>query len=145
MTKRKPRIRKYPITAYQKKALESLLPPEDLTVSEWAEKYRMLDSKTSALPGPWRNAMTPYLIGVMDAMLDYETEEIVLQLGIEGERFAVRYGETKEALKELCVADGTRINPEKVGCMTGTMIGMFASGNGEDCENQAEFGWFEMK
>ena len=38
----------------------------------------MLDSKTSALPGPWRNAMTPYLIGVMDAMLDYETEEIVL-------------------------------------------------------------------
>lgn len=78
MTKRKPRIRKYPITAYQKKALESLLPPEDLTVSEWAEKYRMLDSKTSALPGPWRNAMTPYLIGVMDAMLDYETEEIVL-------------------------------------------------------------------
>ena len=78
MTKRKPRIRKYPITAYQKKALESLLPPEDLTVSEWAEKYRMLDSKTSALPGPWRNAMTPYLIGVMDAMLDYETEELVL-------------------------------------------------------------------
>ena len=79
------------------------------------------------------------------AEVPWETEEIVLQLGIEGERFAVRYGETKEALKELCVADGTRINPEKVGCMTGTMIGMFASGNGEDCENQAEFGWFEMK
>ena len=78
MTKRKPRIRKYPVTAYQRKALESLMPPEDLTVSEWAEKYRMLDSKTSALPGPWRNAMTPYLIGVMDALLDYETEEIVL-------------------------------------------------------------------
>lgn len=51
MTKRKPRIRKYPVTAYQRKALESLMPPEDLTVSEWAEKYRMLDSKTSALPG----------------------------------------------------------------------------------------------
>lgn len=78
MTKRKPRIRKYPVTAYQQKALQSLLPPEDLLVSEWAEKYRMLDSKTSALPGPWRNAMTPYLIGVMDALLDYETEEIVL-------------------------------------------------------------------
>lgn len=38
----------------------------------------MLDSKTSALPGPWRNAMTPYLVSVMDALLDYETEEIVL-------------------------------------------------------------------
>lgn len=78
MTKRKPRFRKYPVTAYQQKALQSLLPPEDLTVSEWAEKYRMLDSKTSALPGPWRNAMTPYLVGVMDALLDYEAEEIVL-------------------------------------------------------------------
>ena len=75
---RKPRIRKYPVTDYQRKALESLMPPEDLTVSEWAEKYRMLDSKTSALPGPWRNEMTPYLVGIMDALLDYETEEIVL-------------------------------------------------------------------
>lgn len=78
MTKHKPRLRKYPVTAYQKKALQSLMPPEDLTVSEWAEKYRMLDSKTSALPGPWRNEMTPYLVGIMDALLDYETEEIVL-------------------------------------------------------------------
>ena len=76
--KRSPRIRKYPGTDYQRKALQSLMPPEDLTVSEWAEKYRMLDSKTSALPGPWRNAMTPYLVSVMDALLDYETEEIVL-------------------------------------------------------------------
>ena len=76
--KRSPRIRKYPVTDYQRKALESLMPPEDLTVSEWAEKYRMLDSKTSALPGPWRNEMTPYLVGIMDALLDYQTEEIVL-------------------------------------------------------------------
>ena len=34
------------------------------------------------------------------------------------------------------------INPEKVGCMTGTVMGMFASGNGADSENQAEFDWF---
>ena len=78
MSRRKISVRKYPVTAYQRKALESLMPPEDLTVSEWAEKYRMLDSKTSALPGPWRNEMTPYLVGIMDALLDYETEEIVL-------------------------------------------------------------------
>ena len=71
-------VRKYPVTGYQHKALQSLLPPEDLTVSQWAERYRMLDSKTSALPGPWRNEMTPYLTGIMDALLDYETEEIVL-------------------------------------------------------------------
>lgn len=75
----------------------------------------------------------------------WEAEEIVLQIQMEGERFTIRYGETKDNLKELCVADGALINPEKVGCMTGTIIGVFASGNGEECENQAEFGWFEMK
>ncbi|MEZ3471098.1 MAG: glycoside hydrolase family 43 protein [Schaedlerella sp.] len=79
------------------------------------------------------------------AEVPWEAEEIVLQFGIQGEHFAVRYGETREALKELCVADGERINPEKVGCMTGTMIGMYATGNGEDCETYAEFGWFEMR
>lgn len=78
MTARRWRIRKYPVTDYQRRALDSLTPPEDLTVSQWAERYRMLDSKTSALPGPWRNTMTPYLVGVMDALLDYGTEEIVL-------------------------------------------------------------------
>ena len=41
-------IRKYNITEYQKEVLRYLQPPENLTVSEWAEKYRMLDSKTSA-------------------------------------------------------------------------------------------------
>lgn len=74
-----------------------------------------------------------------------EEVEIILQIQMEGERFIVRYGADKENLNELCVADGTLINPEKVGCMIGTMIGMFASGNGEECRNQAEFGWFEMK
>ena len=78
------------------------------------------------------------------AEVPWEAEEIVLQYEIEGERFAVRYGETKEDLKELCIADGELINPEKVGCMTGTMIGMYATGNGEDCETWAQFGWFEQ-
>ena len=44
MTARRWRIRKYPVTDYQRRALDSLTPPEDLTVSQWAERYRMLDS-----------------------------------------------------------------------------------------------------
>lgn len=75
----------------------------------------------------------------------WEAEEIVLRLEIRGERFRVCFGETRDELRELCIADGELINPEKVGCMTGTMIGMYATGNGEDCENWAEFGWFEME
>lgn len=71
------RFRKYPVTPYQKQALASLQPPEDLTVSEWAERYRILDAKTSGSPGPWRNDKTPYLVGIMDELCNYETEEVI--------------------------------------------------------------------
>ncbi len=71
------RFRKYPVSQYQKDALAYLRPPEDISVSEWAEKYRVLDSKSSALPGPWRNEKTPYLVGVMDEFCNFDTEEIV--------------------------------------------------------------------
>lgn len=71
------RFRKYPLKPYLKQAIESLKPPEDISVSEWAAKYRILDSKSSNLPGPWMNEKTPYLIGIMDELQNYETEEIV--------------------------------------------------------------------
>lgn len=66
------------VTEYQYEALHQFLkPPEQLTVSEWAEKYRILDNKSSAMPGPWSNDMTPYLVGVMDEFNNYETEKII--------------------------------------------------------------------
>lgn len=71
------RLRKYTCKSYQKAALEYLNPPEDMKVSEWAETYRILDSKTSAEPGPWSNKRTPYLVDIMDEFLNYETEEII--------------------------------------------------------------------
>lgn len=69
--------RKISVTEYQLEALQFLKPPEQLTVSEWAEEYRMLDDKSSAMPGPWSNDVTPYLIGVMDEFNNYETEKII--------------------------------------------------------------------
>ena len=69
--------RKTSVTQYQLDALQFLRPPEQLTVSEWAEQYRLLDSKSSAMPGPWTNDMTPYLVGVMDEFNNYETEKII--------------------------------------------------------------------
>ena len=71
------RIRKYDCKAYQKAALDFLRPPEDMSVPEWAERYRRLDSKTSAEPGPWSNGRTPYLVGIMEEFTNYETEEII--------------------------------------------------------------------
>lgn len=70
-------FRKFEITNYQKEALRFLKPPENITVTQWADKYRILDAKTSAMPGPWRTEHTPYLQGIMDEFNNYETEEIV--------------------------------------------------------------------
>ena len=72
-----PRKNKFEVTSYQYEALQLLKPPEKITTSEWAEKHRILDSKTSAMPGKWSNAVTPYLVGIMDAFDDYLIEQIV--------------------------------------------------------------------
>ena len=58
--------KKYLIPKYIKDTLFLLQPPEELLVSEWAGKYRILDFKTSAIPGPWRNDKTPYLKEIME-------------------------------------------------------------------------------
>lgn len=79
------------------------------------------------------------------AEVKWEAADIVLGIEMNGERFTVKYGADESALQELCVADGAVINPEKVGCMSGTIVGMFASGNGIDSEKRASFDWFEME
>jgi len=77
LTKRKYKHKPFTVTEYQKVALEFLLPPEDISVSEWAEEHRILDVRSSAMPGHWRNSVTPYLSEIMDTMNDFEIEETV--------------------------------------------------------------------
>ena len=62
--------------AWLTESLVVLRPPEKLTVSEWADKHRILDAKSSAEPGKWDTNRTPYLRAIMDAFLDPDIEEI---------------------------------------------------------------------
>lgn len=59
-------------------ALKNFQPPENLTVSQWAERHRYLSPETSAEPGPWRNARTPYLVEPMDAITDPKIHKVVM-------------------------------------------------------------------
>lgn len=60
---------------------QGLRPPPDLTVSEWAAKYRILDNKTPE-PGPWRNERTPYLREIMDELSPRsKAEKVVFMKG----------------------------------------------------------------
>ncbi len=49
-----------------------------LTMSEWAERYRVLSPEATANHGPWQNAQVPYLAAIMDAVSDRTTQEIVV-------------------------------------------------------------------
>ena len=53
-------------------------PPDDLTVTQWAERNRRLSSEASAEPGPWRTSRTPYLREPMDAFTDPKVRRIVM-------------------------------------------------------------------
>jgi phage terminase large subunit GpA-like protein len=46
----------------------SLKPDPYLTVSEWADRYRVLPSRASAEPGRYRTRRTPYMRAIMDAL-----------------------------------------------------------------------------
>ncbi len=60
------------------KAIAGMKPPENLTVTEWADKKRRLSPESSAEPGPWRTYRTPYLQGPMDAFTDPKVRRIVM-------------------------------------------------------------------
>lgn len=54
---------------------KTLKKPEQITVSQWAAQYRILD-ETSNFKGSWSNDVTPYLVGIMDAFNDPYIREI---------------------------------------------------------------------
>jgi phage terminase large subunit GpA-like protein len=47
---------------------EGLLPDPALTVSEWADRHRVLSPRASAEPGRYRTDRTPYMRAIMDAL-----------------------------------------------------------------------------
>lgn len=69
-------VKPYRVPAWIMAALQALRPRERLPVSMWAEKYRILPN-TNAIPGPWSNSVTPYLVEIMDAFSDDDVEKIV--------------------------------------------------------------------
>lgn len=79
------------------------------------------------------------------ASVEYGGERIVLGVKARRQSFDFYYS-SKEA--DHCLyenADGRLINPEIVGGMVGTMVGMFATGNGAMSENVAAFDWFSYE
>lgn len=63
---------------------EAIRPDPDLTVTEWAERYRILSSESSAEPGPWRTDRVPYAREIMDALsISDPTQEVTFVAGTQ--------------------------------------------------------------
>ena len=70
-----------------KNILDGLRPEQNITVSEWADKYRVLSNVASAEPGRWRTDRFPFLREIMDALSANSPYETVIvskgaQLGL---------------------------------------------------------------
>ena len=61
-----------------------LKPDTRLTVSQWADKHRVLPMKSAKEAGRWRTARTPYLKEIMDALSPTsEVEKVVFMKGAQ--------------------------------------------------------------
>ncbi len=61
-----------------KACIERFRPPENISVSEWADKYRILSTENSAEGGKWKTSRTPYLKEIMDAFKDPKVHRITI-------------------------------------------------------------------
>ncbi|MGE4268214.1 MAG: terminase gpA endonuclease subunit [Deferribacterales bacterium] len=61
----------------------SALPGDDMTCSEWAERYRIVASGTSAVSGPWSNDLYPHTAGIMDALSSGAVAECMIVGGTQ--------------------------------------------------------------
>jgi len=71
-------MQSYSLTRIRQCRIAGLKPPPRLTVDEWADERRYLDNKSSAEPGRWRTARTPYLRQIMRDMGPYERVQTVV-------------------------------------------------------------------
>lgn len=55
-----------------------LKPPPELTLSQWADRYRMLSAENTASPGRWHTDNAPYQREIMDAIGDPHVRKVVV-------------------------------------------------------------------
>jgi phage terminase large subunit GpA-like protein len=58
--------------------LSVLKPLPQMTLTDWANEYRRLSSKSSAEPGRWRTSKAPYQREIMNAITDLNIQKVVI-------------------------------------------------------------------
>ena len=66
------------VRARMARSLRIAVPPPLLTVSEWADRNRVLTSEASSEPGSWDTSRAPYQRELLNAILEPDVEQVVL-------------------------------------------------------------------
>ncbi len=65
--------------AVVREAVKAAAPPPKLTVSEWADRYRILSAESGAAePGQWKTSKAEYQRGIMDSLSDPRVYRVVI-------------------------------------------------------------------
>lgn len=62
------------------RALDGLKPPPNLSLSQWADKYRKLSAEASASQGQWNTDAAPFQREIMDAIGDVHVRKVVAMM-----------------------------------------------------------------
>lgn len=68
---------------FRKIAKETLRPRERLSISEWADRYRVLSAKSSAEPGRWNTSRAEYQREIMDAISSPEVTHVTVMSSVQ--------------------------------------------------------------
>ena len=79
------------------------------------------------------------------AQIYWDHPDVVFAFRIRCQACEVLCGKTEQNLQPLCTVDLKRINPPQIGGLTGTLIGLFASGNGSKSDHEAVFDWIDYR
>lgn len=61
-----------------KRIFKVLEPPPDLTLSQWADRYRHLPGESGSMGGHWDTGRAPWQREIMDAITDISVEKVVV-------------------------------------------------------------------
>lgn len=106
---------------------------------------RLIQSTCEMKGMPWLPGFKSKTTELVLAKNEVNEEDIYLKITERGQELCFYYGPSEKGYNLLHKGDGAVINPEAVGGMVGTMLGMFASSNGEESENCAAFDWFDYR
>jgi phage terminase large subunit GpA-like protein len=120
-------------------------PPEDITVSQWAARHRVLP-KQSAIPGLWSNRLVPYAVEVMDAFNDPRVERITIMASVQSAKTESAYNMLGYAISQdpapalvVMPTDKTlkRVNKRIQDMITESPeLSRYLTGNGDDLQKR---------